>query len=176
MEHDGREALGRSRGGLTSKIHLMSDDRCRPLVMLTSAGQRGDSPMFVPVMLGLRIPRNGPGRPRTRPHRVRADKAYSSRANRLHLRKRRIKATIAQPRDQAANRRSRGRDGGRPPDFDRDQYRHRNTAERCINKLKQFRAVATRYDKRDYVFKGTLDTAAIVIWLRDTVQEPSDTA
>ena len=74
MEADGREALGRSRGGLTSKVHLLSDDRARPLTWQTSPGQRGDSPMFVVVLEGLRIRRRGPGRPRCRPDRVRGDK------------------------------------------------------------------------------------------------------
>ncbi|WRZ61722.1 IS5 family transposase [Streptomyces sp. NBC_01294] len=176
VDAEGREALGRSRGGLTSKVHLLADDRCRPLVWLTSPGQRGDSPMFIPLMQVLNVARTGAGRPRTRPDRARGDKAYSSRANRVYLRKRGIKATIAQPDDQRANRRRRGRAGGRPPSFDREQYRRRNTVERCIGKLKQHRAVATRYDKRDYIFNGTLATAAIVIWLRDLIKEPSDTA
>ena len=131
--------------------------------------------MFVPVLAGLRIRRRGLGRPRTRPDRVRGDKAYSSRDNRRYLRRRGIKATIAQPADQRAARRRRGRAGGRPPAFDTAQYRRRSAAERCVNKWKQFRAVATRYDKRDHVFTGTLTVTAIVIWLHDLVQEPSDT-
>lgn len=112
MEADGREALGRSRGGLTSKIHLLSDDRARPLTWQTSPGQRGDSPIFIPVLDGLRIPRRGPGRPRRRPDRVRDDKAYSSRDNRAYLRRRGIKATIAQPDDQRAKRRRRAQPAG----------------------------------------------------------------
>nr|WP_252991145.1 IS5 family transposase [Streptomyces viridosporus] len=174
-EAEGREALGRSRGGLTGKVHLLSDDRARPLHWLTSPGRRGDSPMFAPVLDGLRIRRRGPGRPRSRPDRVRGDKAYSSRDNRAYLRQRGIKATIAQPDDQRAHRKKRGRSGGRPPAFDRARYRRRNAVERCVNKWKQFRAVATRYDKRDHIFNGTLTVTAVVIWLRDTVQEPSET-
>lgn len=161
---------------MTCKIHLLADDRCRPLVWLTSPGQRGDSPMFIPLMQALNLARTGRGRPRTRPDRARGDKAYSSRANRAYLRKRHIKATIAEPDDQRAHRLRRGQDGGRPPSFDRAQYRLRNTVERCVGKLKQHRAVATRYDKRDYIFHGTVATAAIVIWLRDLIKEPSDTA
>nr|WP_110944908.1 IS5 family transposase [Streptomyces niger] len=175
VEADGREALGRSRGGLTTKIHLLSDDRARPLNWRTTSGQRGDSPMLIPLLTGLRIGREGPGRPRCRPDRLRGDKAYSSRDNRAYLRGRGIKATIAEPEDQRAHRRRRGAAGGRPPAFDRDQYRRRNAVERCVSKWKQFRAVATRFDKRDYLFNGTLTVAAIVIWLRDTVQEPSET-
>ncbi|MDR7304529.1 transposase [Haloactinomyces albus] len=131
--------------------------------------------MFVPVLEGLRIARRGPGRPRTRPDRLRGDKAYSSRGNRAYLRRRGIKATIAEPADQRAIRQRRGSHGGRPPAFDQAQYRCRSAVERCVNKWKQYRAIATRYDKRDYLFNGTLTIAAIMIWLRDTVQEPSET-
>ena len=176
MEADGREALGGSRGGLTSKVHLLADDRARPLAWRTSLGQRGASPMFVPVLEELRIRRRGPGRPRSRPDRVRGDKAYSSRDNRAYLRRRGIKATLAQPDDQRAKRRRQGGAGGRPPAFDKAQYSRRSAVERCVNKWKQYRAVASRYDKRDYIFNGTLAVTAINIWLRDTVQEPSETA
>jgi transposase len=164
-----REALGRSRGGLTSKIHLAADSRCRPLARVTSSGQRHDSLGFEPVMTALRIGRRGPGRSRTRPDRVLADKAYSSKAIRAHLRRRNIKATIPEPADQIKNRARRGSHGGRPPAFDREAYKQRNVAERAINKLRQHRAVATRYDKRDFVYRGTVDVAAIRIWLRDPV-------
>ncbi|MFF4550097.1 transposase [Streptomyces sp. NPDC001435] len=136
---------------MTSEVHLLSDDRARPLTWQTSPGQRGDSPMFAPVLDGLRLRRRGPGRPRSRPDRVRGDKAYSSRDNRAYLRRRGIKATIAQPDDQRAHRRRRGRSGGRPPAFDKTRYRCRNAVERCVNKWKQFRAVATRNEERDYV-------------------------
>ena len=107
-----RESLGRSRGGLTSKIHLAADTRCRPISRVTSAGHRHDLLAFEPVMAGIRIRRSGRGRPRTRPGRVLGDKAYSSRAIRCHLRRRRIKATIPEPADQRANRLRRGSSGG----------------------------------------------------------------
>lgn len=154
---------------MTTKIHLVADQRCRPLAGLLSAGQRHDSLAFVPVMASLMIRRPGPGRPRTRPDRVLADKAYSNKAIRAHLRRRGIQATIPEPADQQANRTRRGRRGGRPPTFDPEQYRQRNTAERCVNKLKTYRAVATRYDKREYMYQGTIDVAAIRIWLQDPV-------
>src|SRR6478735_4526521 len=167
-----REAIGRSRGGLTSKIHLAADRRCRPISRVTSAGQRHDSLGLRPVLAGIRIRRRGPGRPRTRPGRVLGDKAYSSRAIRAYLRKRRIKATIPEPADQKNNRLRRGRKGGRPPAFDPETYKQRNVVERAINKLKAHRGVATRYDKRDYTFRGTIDLASIRIWLRDPSHDP----
>lgn len=98
------------------------------------------------------------GRPRITPDVVLADKAYSSRAIR-HLRRRGIRAVIPQPADRAANRKRRGRLGGRPPAFDREAYRQRNTVERCINKLKQWRGLATRYDKT-----ATTYLAAVFVW------------
>lgn len=78
--------LGRSRGGFTTKIHLACEQGQRPLSLLVTAGQRGDSPQFAVVLDAIRVPRTGPGRPRVRPLRVRADKAYSSRVNRAYLR------------------------------------------------------------------------------------------
>ena len=98
-----------------------------------------------------------------------ADKAYSSAANRAWLRKRGITAVIPVKEDQKKNRRARGRSGGRPPAFDPGRCKERNTVERCFSKLKQFRAVATRYDKRDYMYQATIDVAPIRIWLRDPV-------
>ncbi len=90
-------ALGRSRGGLSTKVHLVSDGHARPLALRASAGQAGDAPAFDVVMAGIRVPRSGLGRPRTRPDAVLADRAYSSRAIRGHLRRRGIRAVIPQP-------------------------------------------------------------------------------
>lgn len=114
-------------------------------------------------MARLRVPRLI-GRPRVTPDAVLADKAYSSRAIRHHLRRRGIRAVIPQPADQAANRKRLGQLGGRPPAFDREAYKQRNTVERCINKLKQWRGLATRYDKNATIYLAGLHLAAIFIW------------
>ncbi|WP_435865798.1 IS5 family transposase [Streptomyces virginiae] len=156
-------ALGRSRGGLTTKIHLAADSRCRPLAFVLTPGQAGDAPAFPEVMARLRVPRPI-GRPRTKPEAVLADKAYSSRAIRTRLRRRGIRAVIPQPADQTANRKRLGRLGGRPPAFDREAYKQRNTVERCISKLKQWRGLATRYDKTATVYLAGLHVASIFIW------------
>ncbi len=86
--------LGRSRGGLTTKLHLAVEQGQKPLSLLVTAGQRHDSPQFQPVLEGIRVPLIGPGRPRTKPDKVRADKAYGSRANRAYLRRRGVACTI----------------------------------------------------------------------------------
>ncbi|WP_437087135.1 IS5 family transposase [Streptomyces sp. enrichment culture] len=159
-------AIGRSRGGLSTKVHLAADGRARPLAFTVTAGQAGDAPAFETVMSRIRVPRRGPGRPRTRPQAVLADRAYSSRAIRSHLRRRGIRAVIPQPSDQVGHRLRRGRLGGRPPGFDAEAYKQRNAVERCINRLKQWRGLATRTDKLAITYQAALHLAGILIRTR----------
>ncbi|EGJ73759.1 putative transposase [Streptomyces sp. Tu6071] len=162
----GGEGLGRSRGGFTSKIHMSADGRCRPLSLLLTAGQRGGSPQLRPVLEKIREPRPGPGRPRKKPDSVAADKAHSNCPCRAFLRRRGIPHTIPEKTDSQAGHLRKGSHGGRPPSFDEDRYKKRNTVERAINKLNNHQAVATRYDKSGHVFLGTATAASLVIWLR----------
>ncbi|MFE5488008.1 IS5 family transposase [Streptomyces sp. NPDC056527] len=159
-------ALGRSRGGLSTKVHLASDSQARPLALHVTAGQAGDAPAFEAVMARIRVPRTGLGRPRTRPAVVLADRAYSSRAIRGYLRRRGIRAVIPQPADQIGHRLRRGRAGGRPPGFDAETYKERNAVERCINRLKQWRGLAMRTDKLAIAYQAALHLAAILVWTR----------
>lgn len=110
------------------------------------------------------------GRPRTRPGAVAADKAYSSRVNRSHLRRRRIKAVIPEKKDQAANRKKKNSRGGRPVTFDAELYRDRNTVERLINRLKDWRGIATRFDKTPESYLAGLELRASMIWIGDLLQ------
>ncbi|MFI6575196.1 IS5 family transposase [Nocardiopsis sp. NPDC050513] len=161
------QALGRSRGGLTTKVHLAVDGRGLPLSIVLTPGNVNDATAFADVLDGVRTPRVGTGRPRTTPDRVLGDKAYSSRAIRHLLRRRGIAATIPERRDQVANRRRRGRFGGRPPAFDREIYRDRNVVERCFARLKQFRAIATRFDKLADRYRAGVVLASLILWLRE---------
>lgn len=154
-------AIGRSRGGLTTKIHLAVDSSFHVLATVITAGQRGDAPAFTEVMNRIRVPPPGGGHPRTRPGHVLADRAYSSRAIRDYLRPRQIPHTIPEKRDQARHRLRRGSDGGRPPGFDREMYKKRNRVECRIGLLKQARGIATRYDKLAVRYEATVQLALI---------------
>jgi transposase len=110
------------------------------------------------------------GRPRTRPGAVAADRAYSSRGNRAYLRKRHIKAVIPEKRDQAASRKRKGSQGGRPVGHDAELYKKRNTVERLINKLKAWRGIATRCDKKPDSYLAGLHLRASMIWIDDLLR------
>ncbi len=129
--------------------------------------------MQLPVLLGpVRVNKPGPGRPRTRLNSLAGDRAYSSKANRDTLRTTRTRCTIPEREDQKTNRRNRGSTGGRPPDFDRQAYRQRNRVERLMNRRKQFRALATRYDKLATTYRSTVRVADILIRLRARPDRP----
>lgn len=107
------------------------------------------------------------GRPRTRPDAVAGDKAYSSRRNRAYLGRHNIKVVIPEKKDQAANRKKKGRWGGRPVTHDAELYKERNTVERLINKLKAWRGIATRYDKTPESYLAGLHLRGSMIWIKD---------
>ncbi|WP_448262115.1 IS5 family transposase [Microbacterium aurum] len=158
--------IGRSRGGLTTKLHLVCDGRGRPLGMMITGGNINDTTMMTAVLEDIRVPRDGKGRPRTRPDRVLADKGYPSKANRAWLRDRGIAATIPERDDQVAHRRKKP---GRPIDFgeqQKERYKGRNVVERCFNRLKQWRGIAMRSDKLLRSYRAAVSLAATLIWIK----------
>ncbi len=145
-------------------MHLAADRRCHPLALVLSHGQRHDVVCFATVMAHLRVPRTG--LPRTRPVPVIADRAYSSRLIRTHLRRRGIKAVIPEAAVRITNRKNRGRARGGPPTFTLDDYKISNTVERCTNRIKQWRGLAIRTDRLAIHYH-----AALVIWARKDLQD-----
>ncbi|WP_417715057.1 IS5 family transposase [Promicromonospora citrea] len=160
-------AIGRSRGGLTTKSHLVCDGKGRVLAFILTPGQAADTTMMATTLEQIRVP-GGRGRPRVRPERVMADKGYPSKANRAWLRERGIAATIPERNDQIAHRLKRQ---GRPIDFgdvQRLRYRGRNVVERCFNMLKQWRGIAMRSDKTARNYHAGLCLAATLHWVSTT--------
>ncbi|MFI1869516.1 transposase [Streptomyces jumonjinensis] len=145
------EGPGRSgRGGFTTELHLSADGRCRPLSLVVTPGQRADRTRFKLVLERIRVPKSRPGRPRRKPDGVAADKAYGNGPCRQCLRSRGIRHTTPERADSQAARLRKGSRGGRPPAFDEERYRKRNTIERAVNRPKQHRAVAKAVLQSDF--------------------------
>jgi transposase len=124
------------------------------MVFIVTEGQRNEQPVLPLLMERGAVKRQGRGRPRVRPERVAGDKGYSSPIVRRYLKTRRIGAVIPTKADEEPD-----------PTFDRDAYRERNIVERLINRLKQWRRIATRYEKRAANYLAMLTFAAILLWL-----------
>ena len=148
---------------MTTKLHLACDGTGRPLAVVPTPGQRHDRTQMATVLDAIRVPRpGGSGRPRKRPDRLIGDKGYSYARCRTLLRRRGIAHVIPERSDQRERRAHRP---GRKPAFDREAYRRRNVVERCINRLKQWRGLATRYEKRAASYRAAVVIAATMIWL-----------
>lgn len=158
-------AIGRSRGGLTTKNHLVCDGNGRALAFVLTPGQTADTSMLIDTLSEIYVTGRA-GRPRSRPDRVLADKGYPSKANRAWLREHNIATTIPERDDQIAHRRKRA---GRPIDFEhgqRERYKGRNVVERCFNKLKQWRGIAMRSDKTARNYHAAVCLAAALQWVK----------
>ena len=136
--------------------------------MVVTGGQRNDGAMLTEVLAELHVPRVGPGRARTRPDTVIADRAYATGVIRKELRRRGIKAVIPDKKDQIAARKRRGSRGGRPYGLDAASYRGRNVIERFFALAKQWRGIAMRTDKLARNYRAAIALAATLIWLRST--------
>lgn len=156
---------------MTTKIHLAADGKGRPLAVRVTEGQRHDSTQLEAVLDCIRVPRQHPdgrpkpGRPRKRPVRLLLDKGYSYPKCRRALRRRGIPHLIPERKDQRAQRHKKGSRGGRPCRFSREEYRERSWIERLINRLKQWRRIATRYEKRAANYEAFVLFGCIMLWL-----------
>jgi transposase len=139
---------------LSTKIHVRCDGKGRPITFVLTPGEQHDATVFEQLLEQGAIKRRGRGRPRRLPGRIVADKGYSSRKIRTFLRKRGVGITI--PRK--SNERHRGR-------FDKELYKLRNIVERLFNRLKQYRRIATRYEKVAENYRAMLVVASILLWL-----------
>lgn len=143
-------------------MHLACDGKGRPLSVVLTPGQRNDGTQLAVVLDAIRVPRECRGRPRKRPDHLLADRGYGKGLYRRMLRARHIPHTIPERSD---HRQRRARRAGRPLRFDADLYAKRNVVERCVGRLKQWRGVATRYEKRALNYKAMVVIASLMIWL-----------
>lgn len=135
------QALGRSRGGLSTKIHMVVDSRGQPVRFILTGGQAGDAPQAIPLLT------------RVQATHVIADKGYDSNRILSFIHSQGAIAVIP----PKSNRKT-------PQEYDRELYKRRNLIERAFNKLKHWRRIATRYDRRSLYFLAALHLAAAVIW------------
>ena len=135
--------MGRSRGGLTTKIHMVCDTLGRPLRFILTAGQRHDCLSAKALLDGFKC------------EAILADKAYDNND---------LRQTIAEMEAEAVIPSTRSRKV--PIPHDKVAYKDRNRIERCFNKLKHFRRFATRYDRRTIHFLAFIHLAAVMLWLR----------
>jgi transposase len=151
---------------LSTKAHVAVEAGGLPLAVVVTGGQRNDGAMLAQVLADIRVPRQGSGRPRTTPDALVADRAYTSGVNRTMLAGRGIKAVIPQKKDEIAARKRKGSRGGRPPRLDAQTYKGRNVVERYFAHLKQWRAIATRFDKLAITYRAAWVFAACLAWSR----------
>jgi transposase len=119
-----------------------------------TGGEQNECTVFEALMEGGSIKRAGKGRPRRLPGRIVGDKAYSSNKIRLYLRRKGVNYTIPRRSNET-----------RTGPFNKAVYKQRNRVERLINRLKQYRRIATRYEKRAENYRALLTIAAILLWL-----------
>ena len=150
-ENARKNALGRSRGGYSTKIHIVTDQKGLPLAISVTPGQAGETPEFVSLLNSIPF---SLFRTSKRPKAIAGDKAYSAKATREFLRTKGI--TDAIPKRENETPRTR---------FPKALYRKRNIVERVIGWLKEYRRLATRYEKTIESYMAMLHIAAIRIIL-----------
>ena len=135
------EAVGRSRGGLSTKIHMVTDAQGQPVRFSLTGGQEADGPQAIPLLTGIET------------EGVIADKGYESNGILDFIQGQGAEAVIP----PKSNRKD-------PWEYDRQLYRTRNLIERAFNKLKQWRRLATRYDRKSLYFLSAWYLVAAIIW------------
>ena len=145
--------MGRSRGGFSTKLHVVCEGQGLPLVAEVGPGQEHETQHVVSLVEHL-PELCDPHGVALRPGKFAGDKAYSAGWVRQFLRERGIEPVIAHRKDET-----------RPEEFDREAYRERNLIERCVGRLKAFRRIATRYEKLALHYLGMLHLGMIVLWL-----------
>lgn len=148
------EALGRSQGGFSTKVHLRAEGNGKLMALVLTPGQQHEATAFERILEQGAVKRVGRGRPKLRPQRIVGDKGYSSKKIRQYLRQHRIRITIPRKESECCT-----------GPFDRSLYRQRNGVERLVNRLKQFRRLATRYEKRAENYQALWLIAATILWL-----------
>ena len=148
-------ALGRSRGGFGTKLHLLVDGRGVPLAAALTPGEAHESRQVEPLLARVHLPRRRRGRPRTRPRALAGDKGYSYPTVRRYLRRRGIRAVIPTRSNQRAH-----------PRFDKPTYRRRSVIEQVVGWLKESRRLATRYEKLAVNFLAMVQLAMLQRCLR----------
>ncbi len=124
------------------------------MAFVLSGGERHESKFLQPLIETGAVRHAGRRRPRVRPDRIVGDKGYSYTTTRKYLHSRGIRTTILRRKDQ-----------GDDICFDAALYKERNKVERLVNRLKNFRHIATRFDKRAVNYHGWLTLAAVLLWL-----------
>lgn len=163
MTTDQDHGLGRSRGGFSSKIHLVCDGNGNPLGAVISGGNRHDSAFFAQALKSVAIPQQN-SRPRTKPQKIIADKGYDFSTVRGYLRQRRIEAVIPQRKMPQTWKRHKK---GPQPKTDFALYKKRNVIERLIGWLKNCRRIATRFEKHATSFLAMIKIAFIKFYLKN---------
>ena len=162
-----QQALGRSRGGFSTKIHVLCEGQGMPIVIRVTAGQCHDSTQAAALLDGVCIGGGPDEQPRCHFDKTGGDKAYDHNNVRQT-----VEAHASQP--VIAHRKlPNGQYPERAQNFDKETYRRRNVVERLIAKLKEYRRIATRYEKLAVTYLSTVIIGCIRIWMRDLL---SDTA
>jgi transposase len=144
---------------------LRAEGNGRPIVAVLTGGERHEQIALEDVLDRDAVSRSGRGRPRLRPRRVAGDRGYSSPGARRRLRQRRIGSVIPRKSNERPQ-----------PRFDREAYRRRNVIERLVNRLKHFRRIATRYEKRAVNYLAMITISMILLWIKSWQAYPNQSS